>query len=329
MGDISLPAEVSPELVAASMSTSSWNCFNSALNCAKSYSQLSWPMSEKFLRGFTNWALTVKKLSPQTVNIYLSDLKLAHKLRGLNSNQFNDFFLKSMTKGAERLSLYSNICKSTKLVLTYPLLRLLGNEVARSNWSEDSKRTFWTACCLAYFGSFRLGEIISPGGAECSQETLTWEKIQIFDNHAVIHIPVPKSIRSKRGDFVDIFPFPDCCPFEALKGLKANKASFVKQNMPVFTFNNGEFLTATKLIATLRILLEKHVGKDVKFLSGHSFRAGIPTALSDCPNIASDEDIRKWGRWNSNSYLLYTRLKLNARRAIFVKIMSAINSRHA
>jgi hypothetical protein len=167
------------------------------------------------------------------------------------------------------------------------------------------------------------------GGAECSQETLTWKDIQIFENHAVVNIPVPKSIRSKRGDFVDIFPFPACCPFEAIKGLKASKERFVKNNMPVFTFNNGEFLTAAKLIATLRLLLEKHVGANAKYLSGHSFRAGIPAALSDCPNLVSYEDIRKWGRWNSNSYQLYTRLKLNARRAIFVKIMSAINSRHA
>ncbi len=87
---------------------------------------------------------------------------------------------------------------------------------------------------------------------------------------------------------MDIFPFPDCCPFEALKGLKASKVSFVKDNMPVFTFDNGEFLTAAKLIVTLRILLEKHVGENAKYLSGHSFRAGIPAALSDCPNLASD-----------------------------------------
>ena len=234
-----------------------------------------------------------------------------------------------MVKGAERLLLYSDICKTTKLVMTFPLLKLLGNEIAQSNWSVDSKRTFWTACCVAFFGSFRLGEILSSRESEYGHETLSWDDVQIFEDHAVLHIQAPKSIRSSKGDFVDIFPAPTCCPFEALKGLKSAKSSFVSKNMPVFAFDNGRYLTASSLTATLRILLQKHVGNNVHYLSGHSFRAGIPAALSDCPDLASDDDIRKWGRWNSDTYRLYTRLKLNARRAIFVKIISAINSRHA
>jgi hypothetical protein len=188
LGIQSVPEGVSPGLVAASLSTSSWNRFNSALNCAKSYGSFSWPMDITFLRNFTSWALSSRGLSPQTVNIYLSDLKLAHKLRNLDSSQFDDFFIKSMLKGAERLLLYSTICKRTRLVLTYPLLRLLGNEIAVSDWSDDSKRTFWTTCCLAFFGSFRLGEILSPSESNFSRETLTWENIQIFEDHAVIHI---------------------------------------------------------------------------------------------------------------------------------------------
>jgi hypothetical protein len=281
-------------------------------------------MDLAYLRGFTSWALTTKRLSPQTVNVYLADLKLAHKLKNMDCSQFNDFYLKSMIKGAERLALYSSICKKTRLVLSYPLLKLLGNEIAVSNWSDDSKRIFWTASCLAFFGSFRLGEILSPNESSFGKETLTWEDIQIFENHAVVNIRFPKSLRSKRGDFVDIFPFPDCCPLSALKGLKASKIKSLVKKGPVFTFDNGKFLTSDTFIATLRLLLARHIGENAKFLSGHSFRAGIPAALSNCPNIASDDDIHKWGRWNSSSYQLYTRLKLNARRAIFVKIVNAI-----
>jgi hypothetical protein len=145
-------------------------------------------MDLAFLRGFTSWALTTRLLSPQTVNVYLADLKLAHKLKNMDSSQFNDFYLKSMIKGAERLALYSSICKKTRLVLSYPLLKLLGNEIAVSDWSDDSKRIFWTASCLAFFGSFRLGEILSPNESTFGKETLTWEDIQLFENHAVINI---------------------------------------------------------------------------------------------------------------------------------------------
>jgi hypothetical protein len=76
----------------------------------------------------------------------LSDLKIAHNLTDLDSSQFNDSFSKSMVKGAERLLSYSNIGKKTKLVMTFPLLKLLGNEIAMSSWLEDSKRTCWMAC---------------------------------------------------------------------------------------------------------------------------------------------------------------------------------------
>ncbi len=324
LGIQSVPEGVSPGLVAASLSTSSWNRFNSALNCARTYGSFSWPMDVTFLRSFTSWALTSRGFSPQTVSIYLSDLKLAHKLRNLDSSQFDDFFVKSMLKGAEKLLLYSTICKKTRLVLTYPLLRLLGNEIAVSDWSDDRKRTFWTACCLAFFASFRLGEILSPSESSFSRETLTWDNIQIFEDHAVIHIRFPKSLRSKRGDFVDIFPFHGCCPLSALKNLNANKKELGGKNYPVFMFNSGKFLTPDALVRTLRLLLKKHIGTEANFLSGHSFQAGIPAALANCPELASDDDIRKWGRWNSNSYQVYTRLKLNARRAIFVKISNAI-----
>jgi hypothetical protein len=87
---------------------------------------------------------------------YLSDLKLAHKLRDLDCSHFDDFFTKAMIKGAGNLLLYTNIVRKAKFVLTFPLLKLLGHEVAKSDWSVDSKRVFWAACCLAFFGSFRL-----------------------------------------------------------------------------------------------------------------------------------------------------------------------------
>jgi hypothetical protein len=48
-----------------------------------------------------NWALTKKKLSPDTLKIYLSDLKLAHKIRSVEPNFENDFFIKAMLKGAK------------------------------------------------------------------------------------------------------------------------------------------------------------------------------------------------------------------------------------
>jgi hypothetical protein len=47
--------------------------------------------------------------------------------------------------------------------------------------------------------------------------------------------------------------------------------------------------------------------------------------MADCPKIANSEDVKYWERWNSSSFLLYTRLKFHMRKAIFEKIMSIYN----
>jgi hypothetical protein len=60
-------------------------------------------------------------------------------------------------------------------------------------------------------------------------------------------------------------------------------------------------------------------------LCGHSFRAGIPSALAANPNAVSDMDIKNWGRWTSDSYLVYTRLKLKQKCALYSKILKVLN----
>jgi hypothetical protein len=150
------PEGVSAELMAASRSASSWNRHISAVKCFSKFCIShgiiqSWPIDLKTLRNFVNWALTKHKLSSNSARVYLSDLKLAHNLRGLKTEIFNDFFIKSMLKGAENLALYENISKRARLIMTLLLLKILGHEIAaKSSWSSDSKRVFWSACCLAF-----------------------------------------------------------------------------------------------------------------------------------------------------------------------------------
>jgi hypothetical protein len=90
----------------------------------------------------------------------------------------------------------------------------------------------------------------------------------------------------------------------------------------VFRFANGKNLTQRIFSSTVVSLLERHVGCEAKKFSGHSFRAAIPSALANTPDLASNSDIMMWGRWSSDSYKSYTRLKHNARKAIFEKIVS-------
>jgi hypothetical protein len=231
-----------------------------------------------------------------------------------------------MLKGAKNVSLYTNITKKSKFVMSFPLLKIIGHEIALSNWTNDSKLVFWSACCVAFFGSFRLGEILPR--SENNIENLTWSRIRFTDmGSVVINIRFPKVIRNISGDFVDLFEIKNSafCPCSSLKSLAESRPLEIKKDFPVFQFANGRILSPKVFTSTVVSLLERHIGESAKNFSGHSFRAAIPSALASSPTLASDSDIMLWGRWSSESYKAYVRLKHNARKEIFNKIVSLYN----
>jgi hypothetical protein len=239
----------------------------------------------------------------------------------------NDFFINSMIKGAKNLNLYSNIFKPAKFVMTFPLLKILGHEIAESGWTEESEIVVWAACCVAFFGSFRLSEIL-PSENPGLPETLTWDRIHFTDlGSAIINIRFPKAMKKPQGDFVDVFRIGNCsfCPFSALAKLASISSANITSNSAVFSFPNGTPLSAKNFVASIKGLLGKHIGSNALQLSGHSFRAAIPAALASNPSLASDHEIMIWGRWSSDSYESYTRLKHEAKLAIFKKIVTIFN----
>jgi hypothetical protein len=273
-----------------------------------------------------NWAVSVRKLNTSTIKVYLSDIKLAHHLRDVTPPNNCDFFITSMLKGADNLALYSNIVHDSKLVMSFPLLKLLGHEIAKSNWSLTNKKVFWCACCLAFFGSFRMGEILCSEPNSFSTENLTWNCVKFNEESATINIRFPKVNKDGNGDYIDIFKTrsTEFCPFTCLKVLSTISPENVRKNLPVFTFDSGKFLTVKTFSETIKELLKPYLGAKSDLITGHSFRAGIPAAIANHPDLLSNDDVCKWGRWSSASFKIYTRLKMSARRAIFEKLLSAL-----
>jgi hypothetical protein len=170
-----------------------------------------------------------------------------------------------------------------------------------------------------------MGELLSPGKTGFNTETLTWDCVKfVSSDSAVIQIKFPKSSKPNSGQFVDIFKISDrgTCPFSCLKSLHDANPLAVQQNLPVFSFSPTCFLSSNLFNKTLRNLLRPHLGSVVWNISGHSFRAAIPAAIANHPDLLSSDDVCKWGRWSSASYQSYTRLKLSARKAIFNKLLS-------
>jgi len=141
--------------------------------------------------------------------------------------------------------MYSEIKNKTKLVMPFQMLRILGHEIVKSDWTVEKKKIFWGASCLAYFGSFRMGEILSKtkGG---EPENLKWGDVNFRpDGSALLNIRFPKIIKNVQGDFVDIFGLEgkDYCPVQCLKSLAKNAAHENNKNKNVFSFSDGTCLT--------------------------------------------------------------------------------------
>ena len=243
-------------------------------------------------------------------------------MQNLNASNFDSFILRSMIRGKENLEIYSEDVKKTRKVMTLALLKILGHEISQQNWSNNSKQVIWGSFTLAFFGCLRLGEILPQNeNSFCKEDTLLWEDIKIIsENHILIHLKTPKS-KLPEGEFVDIFSFKGygVCPVKAL--LRLNQSSLPHtQTSPVFQFSTGICLTRRKVNEILQTLLREHIGEEASHVTGHSFRAAIPSVLAMHPTVASSSDIMGWGRWRSDAYLTYTRLKSDQKRTTFSTI---------
>jgi hypothetical protein len=68
-----------------------------------------------------------------------------------------------------------------------------------------------------------------------------------------------------------------------------------------------------------------YIGDHVDQIIAHSFRAALPSAMGADPIACKFVELKQWVRWYSDSYLLYTRLKYDQKKALFYKIESVLN----
>jgi hypothetical protein len=94
-----------------------------------------------------------------------------------------------------------------------------------------------------------------------------------------------------------------------------------RKDLPVFAFSSSRFLCKKTFNNKLKELLGPHLPDQA--VLGHSFRAGIPSALSAMPDLVTQDEIQAWGRWSSQSYLAYTKHQHLGRRKTFDKFVAA------
>jgi len=117
--------------------------------------------------------------------------------------------------------------------------------------------------------------------------------------------------------FLFKFPIKNFCPLRALKKLEKNqkKSHTFQENLLVFRQNSGQNITKNFVNSILSGIFQSN-----KYtVSCKSFRCGIPTSLGNCSDIANDQHIKAWGRWNSNLILRYEHFDLYLKEWILKK----------
>ena len=78
-------------------------------------------------------------------------------------------------------------------------------------------------------------------------------------------------------------------------------------NAPVFQYKSGRTISRKGISKIIQDLMAS-VGVPRRFVASHSLRRTGASLLA-ATGLASDEDIKRWGRWTSNAYKLYVHLE--------------------
>ena len=324
-------SDLPKDLIAPAFSNSSWRAMESAWNNFKAFEKfsdqaISFPLDQKTVNNLIIWLFKSKKLRHSSIVAYLNSLSSILTLKSLDCKILKSYATKIALKGCKNLEFQSEFDTRKRKVMTLSLLKLIGHGIAISNWDSDSKRVFWSACCIMFFGGFRVGEILASR-PDCFDplSCLTWDDIKFLENSILIQVKQPKS-RAAKNEFVDIFSFPEknCCPVKAICGLKKHSLSSKMASNPVFRFKNGILLTPSAFNNTMRNILSASLGPLALDYSSHSFRAAIPSALAKSPDVGTRELIKLWGRWESEAFKSYTRLKKEQRQNLHKKICNVL-----
>ena len=135
--------------------------------------------------------------------------------------------------------------------------------------------------------------------------TLSYSDVSLVDNLFHINIKASKTDPFRQGCIIWLAPTNNViCPFTAMTQFLPHHPL---KSGPLFTYNDGSFLTRRRTRRRLSTLLKQVIpSQDQSQISTHSFRIGAATtaAAAGFPKWL----IQQFGRWNSDCFRTYLRI---------------------
>lgn len=193
----------------------------------------------------------------------------------------------------------------------------------RDTCTRCTKRSIWALALSSYWGLLRLGEIL-PKQAETFDKTtdLLWENVSMDKKKVVLTLKFPK-VRNEISRTVVLYKVSDprFCPVRAMNLLKdaLREKGLWDLKKPVFVRNSGKALTKSSFLEGLNRILRARKGGG-EFLTGKSFRSGIPSELGEFPEELTTGKLKALGRWKGPSFLRYIRNPEPQNRWIYTEV---------
>ena len=210
-------------------------------------------------------------------------------------------------RGVKRAQGEAGAGRRERLPITPPILRKIRGVWGRAPDDPDYIM-LWAACCLAFFGFLRAGELTVPNDSAFDPSVhLAWGDLAVDkpENTAVlsVRIKASKTDPFRRGITLYIGRVPsDLCPVSAVLAYLVSRKG---KDGPLFIFCDGRPLTRQRFVVAVRSAL-KEAGVEAGHYAGHGFRIGAATTA--VARGLEDSTVQTLGRWMSLVYLEYIRI---------------------
>ena len=283
------------------------------------------PVTEYLLCGFSAY-LADQGLTPQTGVSYLSAVRSMQISLGLPDPRDESSlpYLKRVQAGIRRAQLNKAVPSRVRLPVTASLLEQI--RVALDDSTYLHKMVVWAVACVAFFGFFRLGELLLDSPLAFNSATcLAWGDVAVDDtsNPSQVKIHLKKSKCDQFGRGVDVFlgrTDTSLCPIAAITSYMVVRGS---SPGPFFVDDKKEALSKGHFVKAIRDILQS-LGLPHHQYAGHSFRIGAATSAA----LAGVEDstIQALGRWHSAAFLQYVRLPRDTLAALSPRLAAQARS---
>lgn len=264
------------------------------------------PLTEHLMCCYASF-LADEGLAPQTIKSYLSALRNMQLSLGLPDPREHSALpmLRRVQAGISRCRLKKGATTNVRLPITSHMLRKIKQSLLSS--SDPNRLVLWAIACTAFFGFFRLGELLPASRAAYSPATsLSWGDISV-DSHSaprMVQLHLKQSKYDQAGNGADVVvgvTGADLCPVTAILQYIEARGSIPG---PFFLDCTKTPVLKPRFITAIRDTLSAMGYQHLNY-AGHSFRIGAATSAA----VAGLEDstIQTLGRWHSAAFLQYIR----------------------